>query len=633
MTSTLFDSNGLSWTEDPDDLNYDEDYISQMRANSLINWCRELEEEQAAVHRLNLRHYQFYSNRYLTSFDWGDSRFSAASLEPVSTTTDNIIIQVVDALLAEIGKARPKAKPVLFGASWKKHRMAKRLDKFLYGEFVRTNIYEEAKSALLNAFICGFGCIKVEMESEEKNARVCMRSVFPDDIIIDNTEYTTTGRVYTMAHREVVPVKMLKATYDIPDEALEKACIASGSYLSYRDVGTKWVILVRGIRCAIDGVPGREFLAIPGYTIYDEPYEHEWLPYIFYHWGRPNKTFYTQSVVEQALPNQIRIIDINQVIHRCQEIVSRPRLLVQQGSSVNPLEINNLNAKLLMYKGVKPEPLEWRAASQELYNEREREIKICFDKFGLNQYTSGGGLPDAARLDSSAAVREYSGIQNSRLSDPIQRYETFFLQIARTIVRVLKASGANPETTWYSGGRRAKAETIKWKEIDIEEDAYTLILEAASSFSMTPSAMRDTLEDHLAKGLISPEEYRYNLGVSDLDALNAVKSAGYDDICRVVELLEDNKYEHPMGEQDLVNGTKLVQLRLLCLNGYEDEDDTQELEEIKLKFVQWLVEARQILREGSEAEAPNPDPMANQMAAPGMPMPPQIQPNAASLVQ
>jgi hypothetical protein len=42
---------------------------------------------------------------------------------------------------------------------------------------------------------------------------------------------------------------------------------------------------------------------------------------------------------------------------------------------------------------------------QELYNEREREIKICFDKFGLNQYTSGGGLPDAARLDSSAAVQ------------------------------------------------------------------------------------------------------------------------------------------------------------------------------------------------------------------------------------
>jgi hypothetical protein len=636
INSDVFKSDGLSWTEDPDELEdeLDEDYIKQCRANSLVAWCRELEEEQDAVHRLNLRHYQFYSNRYLTSFDWGDNRFVSASLEPVSTTTDNIVIQVVDSLLAEIGKSRPKAKPILFGASWKKHKMAKRLDKFLYGEFIRTDAYEEAKSAMLNAFICGFGCIKVDMDGESKNARVCLKSVFPDDIIIDNTEFTATGEVFTVAHRQVVPLKMLRATYDIPDEVLERASIASGSYSSYRKVGSKWVVLVRGIRKACDGVPGREVLAIPGYTIEDKAYEHDWLPYVFYHWGRPNKTFYTQSVVEQALPNQLRIIDINQVIHRCQEIVSRPRLLVQQGSSVNPLEINNLNAKILMYKGVAPVPLEWRAASQELYNEREREIKICFDKFGLNQYTAGGGLPDAARLDSSAAVREYTGIQNSRLSDPVQRYENFFLAIARTIVRVLKASGANPKTTWYSGGKRAKAETIRWKDIDIDDDAYTLILEAASSFSMTPSAMRDTLEDHLAKGLITPEEYRYQLGATDLDTLNAIKSAGYEDTLRVIELLEDGKFEHPMQEQDLVNGTKLVQLRLLCLNNYEDDEDTdkQELDTIKLNFIQWLVEAREILREGTEAEAPDTQ-ASNPMAA-GMTMPvPTMQPNAASLVQ
>lgn len=631
INSDKFNSDGLSWTEAPEDLDPDinEEYISTCRANSLIAWCKEMEEEQDAVHRLNLRHYQFYSNRYLTSFDWGDNRFVSASLEPVATTTDNIIIQIVDALLAEVGKSRPKAKPVLFGASWKKQRMAKRLDKFLYGEFIRTNIYEEAKSALLNAYICGFGCMRVEMDSDDKNARVYLKSVFPDDIIVDNTEFTAAGEVFTVAYRRVVPIKMLKATYGIDDETLEKASLASGSYLSYRKIGTKWAVLVEGIRKAVDGVPGRRVLAIPGYIIEDEEWEHEWLPYVFYHWGRPNKTFYTQSVVEQALPNQLRIIEINEVIHRCQEIVSRPRLLVQQGSNINPLEINNLNAKILMYKGTPPIPLEWRAASQELYNEREREIKIAFDKFGINQHTAGGGLPSSARLDSSAAVREYAGIQNSRLSDPIQRYENFFLEIARTMIRVLKASGANPETTWYSGGRRSKAETLKWKDIDIEDDAYTLILEAASSFSMTPSAMRDSLEDQLLKGLISPEEYRYNMGVSDLDALNAIKSAGYEDILRVIELLEDGGYEHPIQEQDLVNGTKLVQLRLLCLNNYED--DSGELDQIRLNFIQWLVEAREILRAGMDAQAPAPGGQMD-MGGAAMPPVPPMDPNAAPIM-
>jgi hypothetical protein len=152
---------------------------------------------------------------------------------------------------------------------------------------------------------------------------------------------------------------------------------------------------------------------------------------------------------------------------------------------------------------------------------------------------------------------------------------------------------------------------------------------------MTPSAMRDTLEDHLAKGLISPEEYRYQLGATDLDTLNAIKSAGYEDTLRVIELLEDGKFEHPMQEQDLVNGTKLVQLRLLCLNNYDSDDedsDEKELDTIKLNFIQWLVEAREILREGSAAEAPDaqiPNPMAGGMGPP----PPSMQPNAASLIQ
>lgn len=637
------DLNRFNWIHAPDDDEDNDNELSEseaekeyeevMRANSLINWCRELEEEQKAVHALNLRHYQFYSNRYLTSFDWGSNKFTAASLEPVATTTDNVIIQVVDALTAEIGQNRPKAKPVLFGASWKKQKMARKLDKFLYGEFIRNDIYEEAKSALLNSFICGFGCIHVGMEEgvgkDESQAQIRLTNIFPDDIIIDNTEFNATGEVYTIAHRRVLPMRVVKATYpDLTDEQLEKAALFSQTgYVTYRSIGEKWIVVVEGYRKAVGKAPGRRVKAIPGAILEDEAWEHNWLPFVFFHWSRPNKTFYTQSVVEQALPNQIRIIDINQVIHRCQEIVSRPRLLVQLGSKVNPLEINNLNAKIIQYTGTKPEALKWDAVPAELYNEREREIKICFDKFGLNQMSASGGLPAAARLDSSAAVREYSGIQDSRLVDPIQRYENFFLDIAKTIIRVIKASGHEPKTTWFSGGKRSRAEEICWKDVDIEDDAYTLILEASSSFAMTPSALRDSLEDQLNKGLITPTEYRYQLGAPDLDSFNAVASAGYDDIMRVAELLEDGKYENPDENQDLVNGTKLIQLRLLMLNVY---DEDEELEQIKLGFVQWLTEARAILRKGTEAEAPMQQ--APPAPVPGMPAMAQIQPNAGMAV-
>ena len=238
-----------------------------MRANSLIAWCKQLEEEQRSVHELNLRHFQFYSNRYLTSFDWGNNRFTAASMLPVTTTTDNVIVQVVDTLMAKIGSQRPKAKPVLFGASWKKQRQARKLDKFLFGEFIRNNIYEKAKQALLNAFICGFGAIKVEMDGEQEKAKTCLTNIFPDDILIDNTEFNNTGEVYTVAYRRVVPLSVVMNTYPQlagEEERLQKATLSSGSYLSYRTIAEKWVVLVEGYRRAINGKPGRRVVAIPG---------------------------------------------------------------------------------------------------------------------------------------------------------------------------------------------------------------------------------------------------------------------------------------------------------------------------------------------------------------------------------
>jgi hypothetical protein len=627
--------NCYNWAYPAADVDTNDDWVQVQRANSLVNYAKSLEEDQKDIHLLNLWHYQLYSNRFLSSFDWGTGSFTQASLQPVSRTTDNVILQVVDGLIAEIGKARPKAKPVLFGASYKDNQAARKLDKFLYGEFIRNNIYEEAKLVLLNSFICGFGCAKVEIEDSDKvGARVKIRSIFPDDVLIDNQEFNNTGGVYTFVHRRVLPAKTVKATYtNLTDEQIRNAT-SSTAYTTYRSTGTDWVVVVEGYRVATDEYPGRHMIAIQGAVIKDEVWEHTWLPFVFYHWSRPNKTFYTAGVVEQALPNQVRLNDINDVIHRCQDLVSKPRLLVAQGSRINPLEINNLIAKIIMYSGgIAPTPLKWDAVPMELYNEREREIQICFAKFGLNQHGAEGGLPQVNRIDSSPALREYDAIQDNRLSDPTQRYENFFLEIAKTAVRVIKASGKSPKTVWYSGGRRSRAEVINWEDINLDENAYTMILEAASSFSMTPSAMRDDLESQLQQGLITPQEYQRELGSPDMDTVNSLASEGIDDIRRVVELLEEGEYESPIKEQDLINGVKIVQLRLLALNRFEEDD---ELVQIKFNFINWLTEARMWLKQATEDSVPPPPtpgaggmgPQMPLMAPPIMGQPSPMQPMA-----
>jgi hypothetical protein len=201
------------------------------------------------------------------------------------------------------------------------------------------------------------------------------------------------------------------------------------------------------------------------------------------------------------------------------------------------------------------------------------------------------------------------------------------------MIRVLRASGEKPQTIWATGGGKGKQgmmEVIDWAEIDLDDNAYVLQLEATSVFDSTPSAIRDELEKQLAMGLITPEQYRLELSAPDDQAELSLQAAAAADIRRVIELLEDGDYESPTPIQDLVNGVQLVSLAALNLNQYEGVPA-----DVRLNFLNWITEARNILETGAEnPNAPQPaEPSAATDASmmppvgpDGMPLDPNMQP-------
>lgn len=180
---------------------------------------------------------------------------------------------------------------------------------------------------------------------------------------------------------------------------------------------------------------------------------------------------------------------------------------------------------------------------------------------------------------------------------------------------MIAASGHNPQTTWYSGWKQSKAETISWEDIKAESESYVMTMEAVSIFSMSPASARDELEKQLAMGLITPEQYRLELSGMDTESLYSLQAAAADDLNRVQELLEAGDFENPIPEQDLVSGITQMTLALLNLNKYEDvPDDT------KLNFINWITLARAIMEQGTtQTDATAPDPAAAvPMGDPGM---------------
>lgn len=593
------------WWEPPTDA---EDELEQKkRADSLIDTVRQLEDLQREVHQQNLWNAQLYSNRELAGFDWGQGNYYRASLSPVSTLGENLVLQIVDTMVTQVGKNRPKVTPVTHDGSFKLRKQADRLDRWLYGEFVRNKVYAKTKRVFRDVCIFGVGAMLVHFE----NKKLCIERVFPDEIVVDHQEAAmSAGEPRHIYRRRCLPIEQIESMYGLEEYDLKQAT----QYTDYRKPGHGYAIIVEAWRAATPDEPGRYVCACQGKILDERPWKHEWLPWVFLKY-QESEGFYCPSAVEIALPYQIRLNEINEVIRDAQDVMSRPRLLVAEGSRINPHEIDNLVARIIKYAGIKPEAVTWPAIPVELYNERDRVVRTCFEQFGIGQLMSQAKLPSQARLDSSAALREATSLSDDRLSDLAQRFEEMFLNLGETMMRVMQSYGKGYETVWVTGGAKARRETIEWDEIHLDENAYTLTLEASSVFSMTPSARRDTLEEWLASGKITPEEYRRMVAHPDIENEMSLQAAAAEDIDRVIELLEDGKYEPPTEEQDLVNGIMRVTLACLRIRKY-DEYEKGQLRDVEDAFIKWLSMARAITEKGTE-QPPQP-PMSGPEAA-GMP--------------
>lgn len=596
-----------SWymAAEKDDAN--DEYVERSRAGSLISCAQQLETVQAQVHEQNLWCAQLYSNRELAAFDWGTGQLFRASLAPISRTGENITARVVNTMTNQVGKNRPKPKPVARGASFYTRQQIKLLDKFLYGEWQRNMVYALGKRVFRDACIFGFGCMKINVvDHPEHGAQVAYERVFPDEILVDQIEIVACGKIRHFYRRRVLPVEVVAATYDLDDDTVREMMHHQTAYVYNPDrpIGAGWVLVVEGYQLGVAGSPGRWMVATTNKVLDEGEWAHDWLPYVFYNWEDPIAGFYTPGIVEQALPYQIRLNEVNEVIRDAQDLMGRPRVLVAEGSRVNPLEIDNVIGRFIKYTGIKPEAITWPAINAELYNERDRCVRTCMDHFGLSELATTVTPPPGARFDSSPAFREFNAIQDDRLSDPAQRFEEFYWELARRTIQVIEASGKNVRTVWYSGYKMSKAEVIEWSEVEHDAESYIMTMETTSLYGMTPSAARDELEKQLAMGLITPEEYRLEVCDPDQESAYSLQAAATEDLNRVQALLESGEYENPTPEQDLVNGVPRLTLALLNLNKYKDDPRSKiPLAEVKLNFINWITEAKALLKRGTEPTA------------------------------
>lgn len=594
---------------------WDEDLSPDARAKALWQHVRSLEENQAQVHTQNLINARLYSNRELAAFDWGHGEINTGTLEPVSRNTENLNLAIVDTMVASLAKQKVKANFSPKNADYSTTRKVKGLDAAVYQEFKDNRVYSKQVAIARDMFLFGFYVWSVEVDG----GKLCINRIFPDEFVVDHTEMISDDKPMTVYRRRCLPVEAVIAAYAPDDKELANRLrdqASKRSYLSYRWPGEGHVIVTYGWRRAVGDQPGKHVVSVRDVSLVDETWEHEWFPFVWGHYQTPITGFYAPSAVEQILPYQLRLNEINQVIRDAQDLMARPRLLVPTGSQVNLANLDNRIARVIHYTGAKPEVVNWQAVSAELYNERDRIVRNAFEFFGLSQLQGLQRLPAGARLDSSLALREATAKNDDRMAAVSELWEAGFLELAERVVQVASSSRTGLSTK--SRGSLSMR-NFSWDALDLDRSAYAIELGASSLLNQTPAARQDILGTWLSLGIISTDQYIEMYAHPDLEHVVNIKTAPARDIEHTIERLYEGKRVTPTPIQDLTNGIMLVTASYLDTKWQLELDDSVSQErktKILNGYVSWINAARSILDKAKPKQPQAPTPA----------LPPDVQP-------
>jgi hypothetical protein len=586
--------------------NDDDEEDEKNRAAQLLAETGAIEQRQSSWHELNLWNAALFSNREVVGFRWGEME-AGGELWPVNLKTENIIEEVGEATMSKAASSPLKPSLIPHGHSWKTERAVRLLDNFLFGVWRQTQSEEAAIEMFLDAYLCGLGCVRIDFDSTSKKLHV--QSVFFDNVIIDNRECANRAPPRTYRIRTVLPKASVEARYGKPVGDQRR-------YVDYREVGEHWVVVVEAWRLPdSDGTGGRHTVACGDALLVDEDWKHDWVPLVFFHWTDLTSGFLGKSGVEQLVPFQNRQDGLNEAIELSQDIVCRPRLLINANSMVDVNQWDNEFGRFLMWSGVEPKPFEWRTNLSDLYQERERNRASAFSHVGMSEQFAGADLANGVRLDSSAGLREFHNMEDRRNLRRWQRFETARMNISKTTMLVL-ANSPNADAftaVYHPGGSKSRAKSIVWEAVKtLADNEYAWQMEPVPLASMSPAARRELLRDWSSRGLVQEgsEEARRMEGNPNLERVEDLEMSSEDDILRHIGILEEGDYEAPTEMTNIPKGMAMVTANYHRLKNYEDVR-----QKVFDNHVKWVVTAAAIQQ--AAIAPPTPVPFAPTQGMPG----------------
>jgi hypothetical protein len=173
-----------------------------------------------------------------------------------------------------------------------------------------------------------------------------------------------------------------------------------------------------------------------------------------------------------------------------------------------------------------------------------------------------------------------------------------------------------PDHKFVANKDKHSIESVKWEDVDMDEDAYVLRVSPTSMMPTTPAGRKNFLVDLHSRGIFSPEQVVEHLQMPDFDQFFSLHQASKQVIEKAIEgILDDGKYQEPYPWQDLQLTLKHGQMWLNKVMAMEEPPPRENIEMLQ----QYLAQTQEYMARAEQAQMQQQMAMQAQMAPPPPP--------------
>lgn len=566
----------------------------------------------------NLAYIRLFENLDITGLDAFNYTRVENNMTVRHRVTLNVIQSMCETVTSKITKNKPKPKFLTSGGDFSMQQRAKRLNRFIEGQFNNMGIYEAASQAFLDSTIFGTGAVKFYIHDGEVK---CER-VFIDEIIIDDAE-AIYGKPRQMHQRKYIHKDVLKARFPKFKKEIDEARTDTNTYSpGSRQHDMVQVVESWHLPSGPKAKDGLHSITISNATLFSEPYEKSTFPFVFMRWTLRPLGFYGQGLAEQLRGIQLEINKILRTIQISMHLTSIPKVFVDSTSKVVTGHLNNEIGGIIKYTGNKPSFESVGAIPSELFSHLDRLYQRAYEISGISQLSAQSAKP--AGLDSGKALREFNDIETERFMSVARRYEQFFLDSAELIITLMRDLVAMGNEAAVKIKGKDFVDKINWKDVDIDDDKFVIDVFPTSGLSSTPAGRLQEVQELLAAGLIGREDGMKLLQLPDLENLMNLENASITNIEKMVEkMIMEGEYQPPEPFQNLQLLIKKTQEAYLFYKNEGAPEDRLELLRRYMNDAQTLIDRSQAAVQ-AEQQLQAMGGVAPQ--APGVPTGPELPP-------